>query len=234
MANERVIPIFPCASLKTTLEFYTALGFNILHEQHAPYVYGSVQLEGIQLDFVGSTALKVNQESSHTCLIAVSEIDALHARFSNGFKTLFGKQLRSGIPRMGGVNALSRDRRFNLLDPSGNRLIVIQVGKKTPRVPKGGTPLTRAITAAKLDTYSRDAPEIAAQYLDIALQHAESEGTPIQFQAFVLRADIAAMLGDYATLEKYVEAAQNLTLKETDLLEVSEDVARLRELRFER
>ena len=229
MANERVVPIFPCASLKTTLEFYTALGFKILYEQHAPYVYGSVALEGIQIDFIGSKVLIPNQETSHTCLIAVSTIDALHTRFSSGFKALYGKQLRSGIPRMGGVNSLSKDRRFNLLDPSGNRLIVVQPSS-SPAQPSRKTPLARAMVKARLYAHSKDDPALAAEGLDQALEQAGLEVAVVRFQAFVLRADIAEMLDDQATLQKYLEAARNLTLEAADLLEVSEDMARLREL----
>jgi catechol 2,3-dioxygenase-like lactoylglutathione lyase family enzyme len=233
MANERVVPIFPCASLKTTLEFYTALGFKILYEQHAPYVYGSVALEGIQLDFIGSKTLKANQETSHICLIAVTELDALHARFSSGIKAMFGKQLRSGIPRMGSVNIVRNDdRRFNLLDPSGNRLIVVQSSSSPSKLLRK-TPLARAIVKARLLAHSRDDPAMAARGLDQAIERAGAEVVVLQFQAFVLRAEIAAMLEDHATLEKYLEAAKNLMLEDVDLLEVSEEMARLRELEHE-
>jgi catechol 2,3-dioxygenase-like lactoylglutathione lyase family enzyme len=231
MANEKVVPVFPTASLKATLEFYTMLGFTVLYEQHAPYVYGSVSLENIQIDFFGNKALVVNQETGHICLVVLTNIDQLHAAFSSQIKTAFGKQLRSGIPRMSSLNDVrSADRRFNLIDPSGNRLTFIQVGKKTPKTTKGGTPLARAIKGAKLDAFSRDAPDIAARYFDHALEQAASESVVIQFQAFVLRADIAAALDDTATLEKYVKAAKNLVLKEHEKLEVQEELGRLAEL----
>lgn len=47
MTTQTVVPVFPCHDLKTTLAFYNALGFATLHEQHAPYVYGSVRFEQI-------------------------------------------------------------------------------------------------------------------------------------------------------------------------------------------
>jgi hypothetical protein len=84
MSGEKVIPVFPCHSLKTTLEFYAALGFEILHEQHKPYVYGSVKYQHIQLDFYGSKATQPAQESGHICLVITKELGALHTTFSQG------------------------------------------------------------------------------------------------------------------------------------------------------
>ena len=226
MANEKVVPIFPTANLKVTLEFYQALGFTILYEQHAPYVYGSVALGNIQIDFFGNKSLAENQETSHTCLVVVPDVDALHQQFSSGIKNAYGKQLRSGIPRMNSLNNLVKDRRFNLLDPSGNRLIVVQVSKAEKT--KSSTPLAKAMQGAKVFAYSKDDPKLAAKHLDTALEKAATESLLIQFQAFVLRADIAAMQNDTAMLKQYVLAAKNLVLEETD--ELAADVQRLAEL----
>ncbi len=231
MANEKVVPFFPSANLKTTLEFYTMLGFAVLYEQHAPYPYGSVALENIQIDFFVNKSIALNQESGHMCLVVVNNIDQLHAAFSSQIKKTFGKQLRSGIPRMSSLNdGLSNDRRFNLLDPSGNRFTFIQVGKKTPKATKNSSPLARAMKGTKQYAYSKEDPKLAAEYLDKAFEQANSESVAVQFQAFVLRADIAAMLDDHKTLEKYVKAAKNLVLEETEKLEVQEELGRLLEL----
>jgi catechol 2,3-dioxygenase-like lactoylglutathione lyase family enzyme len=231
MANEKVVPMFPTANLKATLEFYTMLGFAVLYEQHAPYVYGSVSLENIQIDFFGNKAIDLNQETGHICLVVLTNIDELHASFSSQIKKTFGKQIRSGIPRVSGLNdARKNDRRFNLLDPSGNRLTFIQVGEKLPKAAKSSTPLVKAMLGAKVFAYSKDDPQLAAQHLDKALAKANSESAIIQFQAFVLRADIAAALDDRATLEKYMKAAKNLVLEEHEKLEMQEELGRLAEL----
>jgi catechol 2,3-dioxygenase-like lactoylglutathione lyase family enzyme len=220
MSNEKVVPVFPCRSLKTTLEFYSALGFEILYEQHKPYVYGSVK----------SKSTKSVQESGHLCLVTTEEIQKLHTTFSSGIKQHFGKQLRSGIPRLGTVNTLSKDQRFNLLDPDGNRLIVIEVNKEKVVKPKRPTPLSKAISVARLDAYSRDLPEIVPEYFDEALKKLENEPNVTQFRAFVLRADVAAMLQDEVTREKYIQAAGAIILEGEERLEAAEEIARLREL----
>jgi catechol 2,3-dioxygenase-like lactoylglutathione lyase family enzyme len=231
MANEIVVPVLPTRSLKTTLEFYNALGFQTLYEQHAPYVYGSVKNEQIQFDFFGSQT-SPGQDSSHICLVLVQDVDTLHRRFVTGMKQRYGKRLRSGYPRLGNVNTLSKDRRFNLLDPDGNRLIVIQTltpATKPPK-PKFTTPLARAITGARLDAYSRDEPRIAAEHLDEALEHVEDEPNPVLFRAFVLRADIAAILEDRENLERFVIQAKSITLESGERLELREELERLAEL----
>jgi catechol 2,3-dioxygenase-like lactoylglutathione lyase family enzyme len=232
VASEQVVPVLPTRNLKETLGFYNALGFQTTHEQHAPYVYGAIKLGGIELHFVALKSLEVGQESGHICLVMVRDVNAIHQAFTRGIKARFGKQLRSGIPRMGGVNALSKDRRFNLIDPNGNRLIVIQTLEKAAKKPKSArtTPLAKAISAARLDAYSRDAPAIAAEWFDKALEQIKDKPSSVLFRAFVLRADIAAMLDDQPTLEQFVSKAKAIALSDAETLEVAEELERLAEL----
>lgn len=230
MTEQTVIPLFPSRSLKTTLEFYNALGFETLWEQHSPYVYGSVKYQDILIDFFGSKATEVGQESSHMCLVVVKDIHALHSVFSTGIKQRYGKQLRSGIPRLGTINKLSKDRRFNMLDPDGNRLIMIEVVTDQKVKPRRGTPLLKAVNMARLDAYSRDLPIEAVEYLDDALTRLDDEPLVTQFRAFVLRADIAATLQDGVTLKKCVQAAQAIQLDDSDRAEAAEEIERLWEL----
>jgi catechol 2,3-dioxygenase-like lactoylglutathione lyase family enzyme len=230
MTGQTVVPVFPCHDLKATLTFYSALGFATLHEQHAPYVYGSVRFEQIQIDFYGSRATSSAEESGHICLVVTNEIQRLYDAFVDGLKQQFGKRPRSGIPRLGTLNTVSKNLRFNLIDPDGNRLIVIAADTHTKPKPKRHTPLSKAISAARLDAYSRDEPVIAAAYLDQALAQLDAEPAATRFRAFVLRADIAATLGDRATLDHYIQAAQALALAPEELAEASEERERLSEL----
>ncbi len=229
MANEVVVPILPSRSLKTILEFYGALGFHIKYEQHAPYVYGSVGLEQIQLDFIGSKTLLENQESSHICLIVVENVADLQKRFSTGVKALFGKQLRKGIPRIGSVNTVSKDQRFTVIDPSGNRLIFVQPKTKSPQKtkPKNLTPLARAVQAARLYAYSREDPQMAVDHLDLALENLTDEPSEVRFRAFVLRADLAEMLDDRERLKFFVGQAKAVPLKAANRPELLEEIERL-------
>ena len=238
MAAQIVVPLFPCRDLKATLAFYNALGFATLHEQHAPYAYGSIRFEQIQIDFYGLQATAEAAESGHICLVLSSEIKRLYDTFTGGLKRHLGRRPRSGIPRIGTLNTVSKNLRFNLLDPNGNRLIVIATDAHDKPKPKRHTPLSKAIalrasfanSAARLDAYSRDEPAIAAAHLDQALTQLDAEPAATRFRAFVLRADIAAALGDRATLEHYLQAAQALTLAESERAETAEERERLSEL----
>jgi len=175
MSDQTVIPIFPTRSLKTTLAFYNILSFETLWEQHSPYVYGSVKYQNIRVDFSASKAIAAGNKSGHMCLVSVSDIDTLHRTFAARIKQHYGKQLRSGIPRMGTVNNLSKDRRFNLLDPDGNRLIVIQITTDEKARKRRGTPLLKAVNMARIDAYSRDLPGEAVAYLDEVLNYLVDE-----------------------------------------------------------
>ena len=233
MDAQTVVPVFPCHDLKVTLAFYNAMGFATLHEQHAPYVYGSVRFERIQIDFYGSQATLATEESGHLCLVVTAEIERLYDTFLTGLKQQFGKRPRSGIPRIGTINTVSKNQRFNLLDPNGNRLIVIAADTNAVRKPKRHTPLSKAISAARLNAYSRDEPAIAAEFLDRALVQLDGEPNVTRFRAFVLRAEIAAALDDRLTFERYLQAAQSITLADDELSEAAEEQARLRELMSE-
>lgn len=232
MSSEVVIPILPCRNLKETLEFYVALGFRVTYEQHAPYVYGGVEYENIQLHFHGSKNLKPNQESSHVVLIIVQDVDGLQEVFVAGLKQTFGKQFRKGIPRIGSVNSLSKDRRFNLLDPSGNRLIIVQETKtdKVQPEPEEITPLVKTLKQARIFAYSKDDPKLAARVLDKALKKVEGEPGAVRFRAYVLRADIAAMLNDMKNLEQYVLLARSIERVDEESPELREAQGRLSEL----
>jgi catechol 2,3-dioxygenase-like lactoylglutathione lyase family enzyme len=231
MASQIVVPVFPTRSLKATLEFYNLLGFETLWEQHAPYVYVSVKYQQIQIDFVGSKAVEAGQESGHLCLVIVEDVHELHRYFAAAIKQKFGKQLRSGIPRMGTVNTVSKDQRFNLLDPDGKRLIVIQPDKGEMRPRRRSTPLLKAVNRARLDIYSRDEPQEAAAYRDTALLQLNGEPSVTQFRAFVLRADIAAALDDIPTMDRYVNAAHTIVLSADEQAEAIEEIRRLAELK---
>ena len=230
MAAQTVVPVFPCHDLKATLAFFNALGFATLYEQHAPYVYGSVRFEQIQIDFYGSQATAAGAESGHICLILTAEIERLYDTFVGGLRQQLGRRPRSGIPRIGTINTVSKNLRFNLLDPNGNRLIVIATETHDKPKPKRHTPLSKAISIARLDAYSRDEPAAAAAHLDQALALLDAEPTATRFRAFVLRADIAAALGDRATVEHYLQAAQALTLVPDEHAETAEERGRLSEL----
>jgi hypothetical protein len=224
MSGEKVIPILPCSSVNETLEFYRALGFEVTFEQSQPNTYACVKYNDIRLDFF----VKKNWNPAF-CYISVIDVDALHQTFVAGIKKIYGKMLSKGTPRITSVNNLSSDRRFNVIDPGGNWLYIGQpLAAKTKE--KKNTRLAKAVENARTFAYSKQDATGAAKILETALAKNEAEPDGVGFRAYVLRADIAAMLEDDKTLEHYVLAAQNIQLAEVDRLELAEEIKRLGEL----
>jgi ABC-type amino acid transport substrate-binding protein len=226
MANEVVIPILPCSAIKETLEFYRALGFEVTSEQKQPYTYAAIKYDDIHLQFF----VKKNWNPAFV-YISVKDVDALHKTFVTGIKQTYGKMLSKGTPRITSVNNLSQDRRFNVIDPSENWLYIGQpLTPENTETKTKDTRLTKALEMARTLAYSRSDAEAAAKVLETALAKNEAEPDTVRFRTYVLRADVAAMLGDTETLEHYVLAAQNIQLAEVDRLELAEEIERLGEL----
>lgn len=223
MSDEKIIPILPCTSIKDTLEFYRALGFEVTYEQSQPNTYACVKYHDIRLDFF----VKKNWNPAFV-YISVTDVDKLHKAFVSGIKQTYGKMLSKGTPRITSVNNLSSDRRFNVIDPGENWLYIGQpLSAEIKESKEKDTRLTKAVRNARTFAYSKQDAAGAAKILELALAKNETEPDAVKFRAFVLRADVAAMLEDNKTLEQYVLAARNIQLTGVEL---SEEFQRLGEL----
>lgn len=226
MSGEKVIPILPCSSIKETLEFYRALGFEVTSEQKQPYTYASIKYNDINLQFF----VKKNWNPAFV-YISVKDVDTLHQAFVTGIKQTYGKMLSKGTPRITSVNNLSQDRRFNVIDPGENWLYIGQpLTAEIKERKKDNTRLMKAVENARTFAYSKQDAAGAAKILETAFSKNESESDATRFCAYVLRADVAAMLEDTESLERYILAAQNVQLTETERLELTEEIERLGEL----
>ncbi len=200
--SERVVPILPCRDPDATLAFWRALGFEVLHDQRRPYLYLSVRRGGWQVDYTGGDV------GLGLALVMVEDADALNAAFRAGVKAAYGRQLRSGTPRLGTVSQQARDRRFNMADPQGNQFIVLTSGAKAEDLPR--TALARAVKAARLAADGEGNLAWAAAHLDRALTEASGESASTRLAALVLRAGIAATVEDGASLAARVAEARAL------------------------
>ncbi len=197
---DRLVPVLRSGDPGATLDFWRALGFEVLHDQRRPYIYLSVRRGGVQVDFTG-------QAGPGLLLWACDDVDALHQTFRAGIKAAFGRVPRSGLPRLGAVSQQKQDRRFNMADPDGNHLIVLTPGRAAADDP-GHTGLGRAVKAARLSAYGEENLEWAAAHLDDALRAAAGESPRARLAAWVLRADMAALMGDAFALAGALRAAR--------------------------
>ncbi|AIR98508.1 bleomycin resistance protein [Streptomyces glaucescens] len=230
---ETTIPILPCRTLRPVLDFYAALGFEVTFEQRSPNPYAVVRRGGIQLHFFGMK--RHDPASSYsTCYVRTDDVDGLHADFRAGLKAAYGRLPARGLPRLGPLKDTSHGvRQFLLTDPGGN---CVRVGQEIDddhhHRPAPGDPFARALHHATLFADSRDDPEAAARIVDRALDLPGARPAPVQsLRLLVLRADLAVRLGDERTAAAALARASATRLDDAERASVSDDVARLADLR---
>ena len=214
---EQIVPVFKAGEASATLAFWSALGFGVLYDMRRPYTYLSLRRNTLQFDFSSGVGVGF-------CLVTVDDVDATNASFRSGIKAAYGRQFRTGQPRLGLVSQQKTDRRFNLTDPAGNQLLVLTPGARSEDLPR--SPLAQAIKAARLSTYGEGNLIWAADHLDAALAaHAPIDRT--RLAALILRGDIAAQTGDNAALHLAVAAARAIVLPPDDHAAARFDLERL-------
>jgi catechol 2,3-dioxygenase-like lactoylglutathione lyase family enzyme len=230
---ETTIPILPCRALQPVLDFYTALGFEVTFQQRSPNPYAAVTRGGIQLHFFGMKRYDPT-ESYSTCYIRTDEIDALYESFRAGLKAAYGKVPARGLPRLGPLKDTSHGmRQFLLTDPGGNCLRVGQeISEHHHHRPAPKETFAKALHHAALFADSRDDPRAAVAVLDRALNLPDERPNPVQLlRLLVLRADLAARLGDENTAASTLATAFEIRLTDEQQASLRDDLDRLAELR---
>ncbi len=188
---ETTIPLFPCKSLDTTLDFYQALGFEGTYRQDEPYLYAAVQRGNVVIHF---SKLSVWSAKNAAALIHVPQIEPYFQAFSDGLREKFGRIPTAGLPRL--TRLRPGHTRFHIFDPSGNVLLYINQDEEYTYSESGSSPLAQALDKAAFlrDTYAND--KAAARVLDLALARHIS-AVPIERAcALAARAELAVAMGD--------------------------------------
>ncbi|MGX2997788.1 bleomycin resistance protein [Streptomyces sp. JNUCC 64] len=230
--TETTTPILPCRTLPPVLDFYTALGFEVVFEQRSPNPYAVVRRGGVELHFFGMKRYEPT-ESYSTCAVRTDDVDGLHTAFRAGLKAAYGKVPTRGLPRIGPVADTSHGvRQFLMTDPGGNCLRVGQLisGDQAHRAAPRET-FARALHHAALLADSKEDPLGAARILDRALALEDERPTPPQLvRLLVLRADVAGRLGDEETAAAARAGAVAVPLTDGEREAVRDDLERLRQL----
>ncbi|UKD58086.1 hypothetical protein L3Q65_15575 [Amycolatopsis sp. FU40] len=177
MANELTIPLLPCPSIDEIAPFYEMLGFEITSRQARPYSHVAVRREDLNLHFFGMDGYDPKQSYS-TCLVIVEDTSELFEAFAAGMRSVHGKLLVSGIPRMTRPR-LRNDRYtgFTVVDPGGNWIRINQAAKE----PEARTKLAKAMENAARQADSHGDERQALKILEGALKRAT--GDEPEFQA---------------------------------------------------
>ncbi|MEU8784469.1 VOC family protein [Streptomyces sp. NPDC048637] len=230
--SEKTIPVLPCRTIQPVLDFYSALGFEVIFQQKSPNPYAVVERGGIQLQFFGMKHYEPT-ESFSTCYVLADDVDGLYEAFRAGLKATYGKVPTRGLPRIGALRDTSHGmRQFLMTDPGGNCIRIGQpMSEDLHHRPAPTETFSRALHYASLFADSKEDPAAAAKVLDQVLRREDERPTPVQLlRLLVLRADVARRLGDEETAVSALAkaAAVHLTAEERDL--VRDELARLEEL----
>lgn len=231
---ETMIPLFPCHELDETLDFYKAIGFEVTFYQKSPYQYGVVERGDMQFQFFRMKGYDP-KESYSACYVLTDDVDALHESFRTGLKQTLGRIPTRGLPRISALKDMSYGvRQFLMTDPAGN---CVRVGQPIAEsfehtaVPKER--YARALHQAVLLGESKEDHAAAARIIDHALA---AEGTPaptpVQLvKLYVVRAEMAAQLGEPERPEEWLDRAQAVQLTDAQRLSARDELLRAEELR---
>lgn len=176
VANELTIPLLPCPSIDEIASFYEMLGFEITYRQTRPNPHVAVKREDINLHFFGMDGYDPAQSYS-TCLVIVADTSELFEAFAAGMRSVHGRLLISGIPRMTRPR-LRNDRYtgFTVVDPGGNWIRI----NKAAREPEAQTTLARAMENAARQADARGDEHQGLKILDGALKRATGDEPELQ------------------------------------------------------
>ncbi|WP_409344635.1 bleomycin resistance protein [Paenibacillus sp. MBLB4367] len=230
------IPIFPCRSIDEQLDFYQALGFEVTYRQAKPNLYACVRHRIVELHFFVLKSLDPSNSYS-MCYVNVPDVDAVYKEFCENAKKAYQKVPSKGFPRITKLNNLTEDRRFNLIDPAGNRLLIGQKHGSSESTRHGqyavahSSRFTNAFDTAYRLAYAKDEPADAAKVLDLVFSKREEASVTLRYKAYVLRADIACSMDEINLARTFMKEADHLLLSDQELEEVTEATERLDELK---
>lgn len=194
--SETTVPLLPCTSLDTTLDFYQTLGFVVTYQQREPYLYAAVQRGAISLHFA-SLRVYSGKMAFGAYLAFVPAVAPYHRAFADALRARYGAVPTAGIPRI--TRFTPGQTRFKLFDPSGNLVIFIDRDEPDGSYSWSEESLSMLEQAREQavflrDTYAND--EAAAKVLDKALAAHPSAAPVERARALAARAELAVAIGD--------------------------------------
>jgi hypothetical protein len=202
MANERMVPLLPCASVDEMRDFYRPLGFEVTYRQLRPNPYLGLRREDLVLHYFGIDGFKP-EDSYGSCLVVVADTEPLFEAFAAGLRAQFGKLPLTGFPR------ITRPRRrrnagnlsgFSLVDPSGNWIRVVQqppAGHAGSAAEAPGSRLAQALANAVVLADSKGDVDQAAKILRGALSRDRGDAARVErLEALAYLAELSVRLDD--------------------------------------
>jgi hypothetical protein len=243
MANEVTVPLLPCRSIDEIAEFYAALGFEQTYRQVRPNPYLALRREDLHLHFFGIPDF-VAADSYGSCMVLVEDIGILYEAFAAGMRSVYGKVLVAGIPRMTRPRPRKNNQGltgFAVIDPGGNwiRISASPAGRTAADAPTGQVaagPAARAGQTSSSPAYAGPLGRLAravenavviadshgdhcqaAKILDAELARPTAAEDPVALvEALAYRAEIALTLGDRPTAVATLERVRSVELSDAE------------------
>jgi catechol 2,3-dioxygenase-like lactoylglutathione lyase family enzyme len=231
MANERMYPCLPCASLDESISFYEGLGFKTTYRQTRPNPYAVVGLEDIQIHLFGMEGFNP-ADSYGSVIVAVPDPDGLYRAFATRLRERFGKLPVVGIPR------ILRPRKkygtvsgFSVVDPGGNWLRVYRLGdtEQEDSPDKAEGLMQIVLVASRLgDAHGDEA--LALKTLENGIKR-YAEAPPLdRARAYLYRAQLAVRLNNHELAQSSLTAATSLALTDDERATIADEAAYVTEL----
>ncbi|MDQ0268545.1 hypothetical protein [Cytobacillus purgationiresistens] len=243
MNQNRTVPIFDCSyeNYDAHLEFYTALGFEIVYYQKSPYRFATVKSNFTELSFYGVKNLHA-EEGRGGCYIYVPNIEEVFTTLKKNLKKHYGKIPVKGLPSISRLNRTAEDRRVNINDPSGNTLIIGEVlGDSTSlmqeeeeMLKKLQTKFEKLYKQSYRFAYSKEDFRAARNLMEAAFgKHSENIPNELYYKARVLQIDVFNTLGELEKAKQITEDLEELELSIEEEKNLTEHIERLIELKEE-
>lgn len=229
----RAVPLLPCGEQDPTVDFYVALGFEVVVRQLRPSPFAAFRREDIDLHVYGMPDWDPEQSHS-TCLLVVDDTEALWTQFAAGLRELYGKVPVSGLPR------ITRPRRranadgasgFTVVDPNGNWIRVYP-----EQSPAAGTTAPTSTLGQAVDNavVLADSKGDAAQALKVlaGAERRADDSTPLtdRLAALALVAELQVRLDDPDAARATLDRLEALPLTDADREAGAAALAEAREL----
>lgn len=223
--SSSVIPLYsaPYREFDEVLSFYTALGFEMVYYQKAPYRYASMKKEElVEIGFFGDKEFSEGHQSG--CFIVVEDITSVYQELKSQLKEYYGKIPTKGKPRFSRLNRTAEDVRVNITDPCGNTLTIGQplgdsqklMDEEEKRVKNLSSRFEKAYAQAYRYAYSKEDFSASNNLISAALNRSQDPLT----EAMIYKAKVLQL---ECSLALDLESKVSLLVKELKTLAIPED-----------
>ncbi|MDZ7886651.1 MAG: glyoxalase [Mycobacterium sp.] len=226
MPAATVAPFLPCVSAESTIDFLSALGFEVHYLQTEPYLSLAVRLGDIGLQYIHVPEGVAFATEPGGCLVTVDDVADYHAAFTGSLRARYGRVLADARPRISRLRA--GQERFQVIDPTGNCLLFVNRDEPLD-LDYGGSPslsgLAKEIDNARILRDFKLDDQMSADALDEALRRfRDTAETRDVARALACRAELAVALGDRVQATRIADEIDRLQLSDDDLIALRSDL----------